>query len=131
VRIFLLNPGNLGSLRAAMVDRERHGGGSSRNAWFPFEPFAVEALPVAPHIWFGFPVWFLHEPKTTLPPLRRQRCSVPAADPIALPTAPCFEAQQILQNRASQEPFSLRAAFLERNFNRPPYRQCTALNGDG
>ena len=28
-------------------DRERHGGGSSRNAWFPFEPFALKALPVA------------------------------------------------------------------------------------
>ncbi len=67
-----------------LVDRERYGGGSSRNAWFPFEPFAVEALPVAPHIWFGFPFWFLYEPKTTLPPPRRQRCSVPAADPIAL-----------------------------------------------
>jgi len=67
-----------------VVDRERHGGGSSRNAWFPFEPFAVEALPVAPHIWCGFPVWCLHEPKTTLPPPRRQRRSVAAADPIAL-----------------------------------------------
>jgi hypothetical protein len=55
----------------------------------------------------------------------------PPLTPSPSPPAPCTEAQQILQNRASQEPFSLRAAFLERNFNRPPYRQCTALNGDG
>jgi hypothetical protein len=41
------------------------------------------------------------------------------------------QATPLRANRASQEPFSLRAAFLERNFNRPPYRQCTALNGDG
>jgi len=41
------------------------------------------------------------------------------------------QATPLHANRASQEPFSLRAAFLERNFNRPPYRQCTALNGDG
>jgi glycosyltransferase involved in cell wall biosynthesis len=34
-----------------------------------------------------------------------------------------FEAQQILQNRASQEPFSLRAAFLERDFNRRRFHQ--------
>jgi hypothetical protein len=40
------------------------------------------------HIWCGFPVWFLYEPKTTLPPARRQRRSVPAADPIALPHRP-------------------------------------------
>ena len=32
-----------------------------------------------------------------------------------------FEAQQILQNRATQEPFSLHAAFFERDFNR---RRC-------
>jgi glycosyltransferase involved in cell wall biosynthesis len=34
-----------------------------------------------------------------------------------------FEAQQILQNRASQKPFSLRAAFLERDFNRRRFHQ--------
>jgi len=34
-----------------------------------------------------------------------------------------FEAQQILLNRASQEPFSLPAAFLERDFNRRRYHQ--------
>jgi glycosyltransferase involved in cell wall biosynthesis len=34
-----------------------------------------------------------------------------------------FEAQQILQNRASQEPFSLRAALLERDFNRRRFHQ--------
>jgi len=34
-----------------------------------------------------------------------------------------FEAQQILQNRASQEPFSLSAAFLERDFNRRRFHQ--------
>jgi len=34
-----------------------------------------------------------------------------------------FEAQQILQNRASQEPFRLRAAFLERDFNRRRFHQ--------
>ena len=34
-----------------------------------------------------------------------------------------FEAQQILQNRANQEPFSLRAAFLEFDFNRRRYHQ--------
>jgi glycosyltransferase involved in cell wall biosynthesis len=34
-----------------------------------------------------------------------------------------FEAQQILQNRASQEPFSLRAAFFERDFNRRRFHQ--------
>jgi glycosyltransferase involved in cell wall biosynthesis len=34
-----------------------------------------------------------------------------------------FEAQQILQNRVSQEPFSLRAAFLERDFNRRRFHQ--------
>jgi glycosyltransferase involved in cell wall biosynthesis len=34
-----------------------------------------------------------------------------------------FEAQQILQNRATQEPFSLRAAFLERDFNRRRFHQ--------
>ncbi len=34
-----------------------------------------------------------------------------------------FEAQQILHNRASQEPFSLRSAFLERDFNRRRYHQ--------
>jgi glycosyltransferase involved in cell wall biosynthesis len=34
-----------------------------------------------------------------------------------------FEAQQILQNRASQEPFSLPAAFLERDFNRRRFHQ--------
>jgi glycosyltransferase involved in cell wall biosynthesis len=34
-----------------------------------------------------------------------------------------FEAQQILQNRASQEPFSLRAAFLEPDFNRRRFHQ--------
>jgi hypothetical protein len=55
----------------------------------------------------------------------------PPLTPSPFPPAPCFEAQQILQNRASQEPFSLCAAFRERDFNRPPYRQCTAFNGDG
>ena len=34
-----------------------------------------------------------------------------------------FEAQQILQNRASQEPFSLPAAFIERDFNRRRFHQ--------
>ena len=34
-----------------------------------------------------------------------------------------FEAQQILQNRANQEPFSLRAAFLEFDFNRRRFHQ--------
>lgn len=34
-----------------------------------------------------------------------------------------FEAQQILQNRATQEPFRLPAAFLERDFNRRRYHQ--------
>lgn len=34
-----------------------------------------------------------------------------------------FEAQQILQNRANQEPFSLPAAFLERDFNRRRFHQ--------
>jgi len=34
-----------------------------------------------------------------------------------------FEAQQILQNRARQEPFSLPAAFLERDFNRRRFHQ--------
>lgn len=34
-----------------------------------------------------------------------------------------FEAQQILQSRASQEPFSLPAAFLERDFNRRRFHQ--------
>ena len=34
-----------------------------------------------------------------------------------------FEAQQILQNRASQEPFSLPAAFLESDFNRRRFHQ--------
>jgi glycosyltransferase involved in cell wall biosynthesis len=34
-----------------------------------------------------------------------------------------FEAQQILQNRASQEPFSLPAAFFERDFNRRRFHQ--------
>ena len=34
-----------------------------------------------------------------------------------------FEAQQILQNRASQEHFSLRAAFLESDFNRRRFHQ--------
>jgi glycosyltransferase involved in cell wall biosynthesis len=34
-----------------------------------------------------------------------------------------FEAQQILQNRISQEPFSLSAAFLERDFNRRRFHQ--------
>jgi hypothetical protein len=34
-----------------------------------------------------------------------------------------FEAQQILQNRASQEPFSLRSAFLEPDFNRRRFHQ--------
>ena len=34
-----------------------------------------------------------------------------------------FEAQQILQNRVNQEPFSLRAAFLERDFNRRRFHQ--------
>ncbi len=34
-----------------------------------------------------------------------------------------FEAQQILQNRATQEPFSLPAAFLERDFNRRRFHQ--------
>jgi glycosyltransferase involved in cell wall biosynthesis len=34
-----------------------------------------------------------------------------------------FEAQQILQNRQAQEPFSLPAAFLERDFNRRRFHQ--------
>jgi glycosyltransferase involved in cell wall biosynthesis len=34
-----------------------------------------------------------------------------------------LEAQQILQNRVSQEPFSLRAAFLEPDFNRRRFHQ--------
>lgn len=34
-----------------------------------------------------------------------------------------FEAQQILQNRQSAEPFTLRAAFLERDFNRRRFHQ--------
>ena len=34
-----------------------------------------------------------------------------------------FEAQQILQNRRSQEPFSLHAAFLETDFNRRRFHQ--------
>ena len=34
-----------------------------------------------------------------------------------------FEAQQILQNRANQEPFSLPAAFFERDFNRRRFHQ--------
>jgi glycosyltransferase involved in cell wall biosynthesis len=34
-----------------------------------------------------------------------------------------FEAQQILQNRAEQSPFSLRSAFLERDFNLRRYHQ--------
>ena len=34
-----------------------------------------------------------------------------------------FEAQQIVQNRTSQESFSLRAAFLERDFNRRRFHQ--------
>ena len=34
-----------------------------------------------------------------------------------------FEAQQILQNRARQEPFSLPAAFFERDFNRRRFHQ--------
>lgn len=34
-----------------------------------------------------------------------------------------FEAQQILQNRTSQDPFSLPAAFLERDFNRRRFHQ--------
>ena len=34
-----------------------------------------------------------------------------------------FEAHQILQNRASQEPFSLPAAFFERDFNRRRFHQ--------
>lgn len=34
-----------------------------------------------------------------------------------------FEAQQILQNRASQEPFCLRAAFFEPDFNRRRFHQ--------
>jgi glycosyltransferase involved in cell wall biosynthesis len=34
-----------------------------------------------------------------------------------------LEAQQILQNRTSQEPFSLSAAFLERDFNRRRFHQ--------
>ena len=34
-----------------------------------------------------------------------------------------FEAQQILQNRASQEPFRLPAAFFERDFNRRRFHQ--------
>ena len=34
-----------------------------------------------------------------------------------------FEAQQILQNRAHQDPFSLRAAFFERDFNRRRFHQ--------
>ena len=34
-----------------------------------------------------------------------------------------FEAQQILQNRATQEPFNLPAAFLERDFNRRRFHQ--------
>ena len=34
-----------------------------------------------------------------------------------------FEAQQILQNRASQQPFSLPAALLERDFNRRRFHQ--------
>ena len=34
-----------------------------------------------------------------------------------------FEAQQILQNRRSQEPFSLPVAFLERDFNRRRFHQ--------
>jgi glycosyltransferase involved in cell wall biosynthesis len=34
-----------------------------------------------------------------------------------------FEAKQILLNRASQEPFSLTAAFLERDFNRRRFHQ--------
>ena len=34
-----------------------------------------------------------------------------------------FEARQILQNRVSQEPFSLRAAFLEPDFNRRRFHQ--------
>jgi glycosyltransferase involved in cell wall biosynthesis len=34
-----------------------------------------------------------------------------------------FEAQQILQNRASQDPFSLPAAFFERDFNRRRFHQ--------
>jgi glycosyltransferase involved in cell wall biosynthesis len=34
-----------------------------------------------------------------------------------------FEAEQIIQNRASQEPFSLRAAVLERDFNRRRFHQ--------
>jgi glycosyltransferase involved in cell wall biosynthesis len=34
-----------------------------------------------------------------------------------------FEAQQILQNRATQEPFSLPAAFFERDFNRRRFHQ--------
>jgi glycosyltransferase involved in cell wall biosynthesis len=34
-----------------------------------------------------------------------------------------FEAQQILQNRVSQEPFSLLAAFFERDFNRRRFHQ--------
>jgi choline dehydrogenase-like flavoprotein len=62
-----------------LVDRERHGGGSPRNAWFPFEPLAVEALPVAPHIWCGFWAWFLYEPKTTLPPPRGYWCTMTGA----------------------------------------------------
>jgi glycosyltransferase involved in cell wall biosynthesis len=34
-----------------------------------------------------------------------------------------FEAQQILQNRTCQEPFSFQAAFLERDFNRRRFHQ--------
>jgi glycosyltransferase involved in cell wall biosynthesis len=34
-----------------------------------------------------------------------------------------FEAEQILQNRVSQDPFSLRSAFLERDFNRRRFHQ--------
>ena len=34
-----------------------------------------------------------------------------------------FEAQQILQNRSRQEPFSLPAAFFDRDFNRRRFHQ--------
>lgn len=34
-----------------------------------------------------------------------------------------FEAEQIIHNRASKEPFSFKAAFLERDFNRRRYHQ--------
>ena len=50
-------------------------------------------------------------------------CAAPEPGRVATHPFRSFKAQQILQNRAGQQPFNLPAAFFERDFNRRRFHQ--------